>query len=171
MATPNKIEKFRDLETDFGTTIAEANWKKAVQLMNYINASYPIGRLLFFHATQSNLPHTPDSKYWQEVDGTMVSNVNSLLNGVTLPDYRDMFFRNIKTGETVLSTGGATTVNLTHDHGAVTGSTDPRTTFDADDGDERTVMTPHTHAVSSESMPAVSTIPLFIALKVYVRIV
>lgn len=170
MSTPNRIEKFRALEQDFGTTNAEALWKKVVRLMNYAEKSYPVGYVLFVHETQSLLPHVPDSKYWKAMDGTAVSNANSPINGVTLPDWRDKFFRCIKSGEVIFSESGANTVNLSHDHGGQTGVTDARTTFDADDGSDRTAMAAHQHAIASD-IGSVATVPLYIALKAYLRVV
>lgn len=170
MAEPNKIEKFKTLETDFGTTIAEALWKRAAQHINYFNKCYPIGMLMLFHETQPNLPATPDTRFWKLADGTAVVNANSVLNGVVLPDLRDQFLRHPATGEVVLSTGGVSTVNLAHNHGGLTGVTDNRGAFNMDGGDERSAAAPHAHTIASD-LGVVSTLPLFIALKVYVRIV
>lgn len=168
---PNKIEKFKEVEKDFGTSIAEALWKKAAQTLEYINASYPIGMLMFFHETQDNLPATPDSKYWQEVDGSTISNVNSPLNGVTLPDWRGKFFRHPASGEIVLSTGGSNTVNLSHNHGGITGIGDPRFRFQLDNGGERAMPQAHAHGINSDLSSTTSTVPQYRALKVYMRIV
>lgn len=169
MSIPNKISKFRALEEDFGTTNAVALWQKAAQLAGYINECYPIGMLLFFHETQDNLPGTPDSKYWQAADGSVVSNANSPLNGVTLPDYRNKFFRHPKSGEVLLSTGGTDSVNLSHNHTGSTALTDPRGIFEADSGGDHVGGAPHVHSISSD-LGITSTLPLYRALKVYIRI-
>lgn len=170
MANLTKVQKFSTLEKDFNTSVAEALWKKAIQTMNYIEKSYPVGMMLMFHATQSALPHVPDSKYWKECDGSVVSNANSPLNGVTLPDLRDKFFRHPSSGDTVMTSGGVNSVNLAHSHGGVTGTVDNRQFGQEDGDDHQDVSTPHAHSISSD-MGSVSTIPLYIALKIYIRIV
>ncbi len=174
MSLPVKVEKFTTLQKDFGTTIAVSLWKKAVQNMNYIEKSYPIGMILFVHATQDALPHLPDSKYWQELDGSTISNADSPMNGVTLPDCRNHFFRHPATGETVMTTGGANAVNLSHNHGGLSGLTDAREGLDLDDGGgdpHRAEMSPHQHAIASGGSSSTSTIPQYIALKAFIRII
>ncbi len=164
-----KPQRFTALEMDAYTSIAEALWKRAAQTQKYIEQSYPVGMLLMFHETQSNLPHAPDAKYWQLLDGSAVSNANSPLNGVTLPDLRDMFFRHPGTGEVVMAVAGSDSVNLAHTHGGVTGSTDDGA-FGQNDGGDHQDARAHTHSLSS-ALTTTSKLPKYIALKLYVRIV
>lgn len=169
MGLPTKVEKLKALENDFSTTVAVALWKKAAQLVNYLEQSYPIGYVLFVHGTQSNLPHLPNSKYWQEIDGTTISDINSPMNGVALADWRGKFFRHAKTGETIFSTGGANTLNLQHSHGGVTGVTNPRYANLMNDGSTNGDLAEHNHSISPDLSNPVTTVPLYIMLRTYVR--
>ncbi len=164
-------KSFRTSETDFGTTICEALWKKVIRTQHYLEKSRPVGMLMFFHATQDSLPETPDTNYWKLCNGTAVSNSNSLLNGVTLPDLRDKFLKHPRTDETVLVSGGADTVNLDHNHsGGVTGATDNRGIFQMDNGGDRWEGRNHQHTIAAQTM-TVSVVPSYIALQIWVRIV
>lgn len=172
MATiPNKIEKFYEAEKDEFTSIAQANWQKAAALLEYLNRSYPIGMLMFMHNSQDALPSTPDPKYWKFCDGTAVVNTSSPLNGVVIPDLRDKFVRHPKTGQAVLSTGGADTVNLNHNHGGLTGygfDAGGLTSKNGSDGWRQPVGY-HRHTIGA-AMGSVATTPPFRYLQVYIRI-
>lgn len=168
---PNQIVKFSDLEKDIFTTIAQANWQKAAAILEYVNASYPVGMLLFFFGSQDNLPAQPDSNYWQFCDGSVVSNVNSPLNGVALPDLRNKFMKHPSTGQPVLVTDGADSVNLSHNHGGTTGGNSDYGEIALDIGvDSGIAAGNHSHSISS-SMGSVSTVPAHLEVQVYMRIV
>lgn len=167
---PNTIQKFKDLEKDFGTSNAEALWKRAIQLMTYVEKSNPVGMLMFIHATQSNIPSLPDSQYWQLCDGSVVSNANSPMNGVTLPDLRDKFVRHPSSGEIQLSSGGQDIQSLQHNHGGFTGFTNPQEFLQMDNGGDRVETSNHRHTIGND-LGNVTTVPTYLALKVYVRIV
>jgi hypothetical protein len=167
---PNQVNKFTALEMDFGTTICPALWKKAAELAEYVNKSYPIGMLMFFNASQSNIPAQPDPLFWQFCDGSAVTNTNSPLLGQILPDFRNKFFRHPSTGETFLSQGGADSVSVAHDHGGMTGLASDWDSLNLDNGPWRAQaigMHQHTIAASSGS---VTTIPAYHELQVFVRI-
>jgi hypothetical protein len=168
---PVKIEKFVPAEKDEFSSIAQANWQKMSQLMEYLNRSYPIGMLLFFMATQDELPELPDPKYWQLADGSVVANSNSPLNGQTLPDLRDRFIRHPTTGEPALTYGGNPTVNTPHDHGGQTGFTSDVGASNLDSSNAVTgPVGYHNHSIGGSSNTNHSTIPQFRYLQVYVRI-
>jgi hypothetical protein len=170
VTTPKTVKKFRDLEADFGTSQAQALFQKAAQTVNYINACVPVGKILLFHATQDNLPEGIDTRYWQKMDGSAVTNPLSPLFGQTLPDLRKRFWRHPTTGETVHTLGGANTIDLTHNHGGYTGYTDDRDDFQMDNGEEKHEANVHRHSIANGS-GVVSTIPQYRELQVWVRIV
>lgn len=162
--------KFRDLEKDFSTSIAQALWLKASQNINSLNKAYPVGMLLFMVNSQSNLPATPNLGFWQLCDGSVVSNANSPLNGQTLPDLRNKFIRHPQAGDILFSTAGQDTVNLSHSHGGSTGSASDRNDFQLDNGGEVMEAGDHSHSIGS-AIGVVSTVPSYLELQCYVRIV
>lgn len=162
--------KFRDLEKDFSTSIAQALWIKAAQNINSLNKSYPVGMLMFMVNSQSALPATPDLNFWQLLDGSTVSNVNSPLNGVTLPDLRNKFIRHPQAGDSLFSIGGQDSINLGHNHGGQTGTTDDRNDFQLDNGGEQYEAGPHSHSIGG-ALGVVSIIPSYFEVQCYIRIV
>lgn len=170
VTTPAAVKKFRDVERDFGTTDAQALWQRAAQIVNYVAASQPVGRIMVFHATQPGLPFTPDTRYWQLLDGSTVTNPLSPLFGVTLPDARNRLVRHPAFSESVGSTGGSDTVNLSHSHGGFTDYTDDREDFQMDNGDERREANVHRHSIGA-GLSVLSIVPPYRALQLWVRIV
>lgn len=166
---PNKIEKFTDLQKDFGTSIAQSLWLKVGQLQNYINDSYPIGMLLFMVNSQDELPATPDLNYWKFCDGTVISNANSPMNGQAVPDFRNRFWRHQQTGEILLSVAGNDSLNFAHNHGGVSSSDPWFGTIDMDTGGERALPIPHSHPIAS-ALGVTSMVPPYFAVQVYVRV-
>ena len=167
---PQKIEKFSDLQKDFGTSISESLWIKMAQLQNYVNLSFPVGMLMFFEQTQSNLPSPPDSNYWKYCDGTAVTNINSPLLGVVVPDLRGKFWRAAGSTDILLSTGGANTGNFAHNHGGFSGFTYPFGTINLDNGGERVSPDNHRHTIGT-SLGISSIVPPYHEVQVYVRVV
>lgn len=171
ISVPNQVNKFRSQETDFGTTICPALWGKAAQIAEYINASYPIGMVLFIEGSQENLPAQPDPKLWQFLDGSVVNNPASPLNGVTLPDFRGKFFRHPISGEIVHSTGGSNSINLTHNHGGQTGNGSDWDSLRMDNGGERgQALGTHSHTIDNGNLDSVATVPAYHEVQCYVRI-
>lgn len=170
MLLPVKPVKFTDLDTNFGTTVAKALWYQAAQMLEYVNQSYPIGMLMFFEASQSNLPAQPDSRFWKFMDGTAVSNANSPLNGVTLPDLRGRFLRHPKTGEVALVNAGSDTRDLSHSHTGFTGYADNAGSQNTDDDSaDQPAAGLHRHTIGTASL-VVTIIPLSYELQVYMRV-
>jgi hypothetical protein len=114
---PNSIVKFNGLEKDLSTTVATALWKKVAGVQEYLNASVPIGKIIWFRAIQDLLPEMPDPKYWKELDGTVVSNVNSPFNGWTTPNLAGYFLKHPSGVEANQAASGSDTRNLGHNHG------------------------------------------------------
>lgn len=172
MATiPNKIDKFADLEKDAFSTIAQASWSKVAQLLEYANKSYPIGMLMFFYGGQELIPTQPDPTYWKFLDGTPVTNPNSPVFGETLPDLRGRFFKHPGTGQPVLVEAGANTIDLTHNHGGVTGYGSDYDSLRLNDGfDVAEARGNHTHLVGPGSSGVVDIIPAYREVQVYMRI-
>lgn len=168
---PNKIQKFKALESDLSTSIAQALWQKAAQICEYVNLSFPVGMLMYVNANQSALPSLPDPKYWQFCDGSTVVNALSPLNGQVLPDLRGKFFKHPATGQTTAVIAGNNSVALPHDHGGVTGVGTDWDSVRLDNGDERgQAIGGHTHTISAVT-PTFITIPAYLEVQVYIRIV
>lgn len=167
---PNTVTKFNGLEKDLSTSVSTALWKKAAEIAAYINASHPIGLIIWVRHTQELLPELPDPKYWKEMNGTAVSNSNSPLNGVVMPDLRGAYLKHPPTEGQNQTFGSSDTRNFSHNHGGVTGVTFPAGAFNADNDDERAGPFPHSHLIFGAL--GVSDIkPPYRGLRFYIRIV
>lgn len=170
VSIPNAVAKFKTLDKDLSTSVATALWKKSAEVMQYISASVPIGKVIWVRATQDLLPEMPDPKYWKELDGTAVANANSPLNGWVTPDIRGHFLKHPSISETNQTLGGADTRNLTHNHGGVTAAAWNGGAFNADNDDERAG--PFWHAHGIDNWVATFDIkPPYRDLRFYIRIV
>lgn len=171
MATvPNQIVKFTELEIDAFSTIAQATWQKAAGIIEYANKSFPMGMLLFFYASQENLPEQPDPKYWKYCDGSTIVNANSIYNGVASPDLRGRFFKHPGTGDTFPILDGSDTINIAHDHGGFTGPGADFGETQLDNGEERAgAFGTHIHSIASSS-GVITIIPAYREAQVFMRI-
>lgn len=159
-------------ESDFGTTAASFLWQKIINNQHFVEKCFPIGYVLFFHASQTYADGTPvtapNPEIWQPLNGTTVNDPDSPLNGVTLPDFRQKF---LKGSNTEGLTGGQLTINLQHNHGGATGVTDDRQPdSQADAGGGYNTGAPHTHSISSNWSTAEQITPPYIDLQAYIRI-
>lgn len=168
---PNTIQKFNAIDKDLSTTIATGLWKKAAQLLEYLNKSHPVGMIIWFRATQDLLPEMPDSKYWQEFDGSAVTNPLSPYFGLTLPNLSGRYFKHPSDLETVHTFGGSDTKNLNHDHDGNTGFTNPRGPFNGDNNNDRPGPYNHRHTIDDALSSAQDIKPLFRDLRIFLRIV
>ena len=166
---PNSIKKFKTLEDDLSTSIATALWQKAADLCEYINKSRPIGMVMWFNNNQDLLPGLPDPKYWKLCDGTAVNNPLSTLHGVVIPSVASRFVKHPSDFQSVFGVAGSDTRNFSHDHGGVSGYTNPRGAQNADNSDERAGPFNHRHTVHS-SLGTVDIMPPYIELRAYIRI-
>lgn len=173
MNLPNKPKNFSTVETNFGTTVAKGLWVQAAQMLEYVNASYPLGMLMYFYGSQASLPAQPDSRFWKFMDGTPVSNPDSPLYGLSFPDMRGIFVRHPTSTESVGNVNGLDQINLTHNHGGSTGTTDDRneikTNFDFGGDNLHAVSYSHTHTLDTTSL-TYNTKPISLEVQVYMRI-
>lgn len=168
------------LESDFGSTIAESIWRKVIQHINWMNAQFPIGMVMWFYQTTTTdafgnpspsglrVPAPPAT--WQLCNGGVVSNVNSPLLGVTLPNILERFPKGLPVGNSIGDIGGADSFVLAHNHGGAGSAVDgdfsaPRT----DNDDEVRGYNFHTHPITTHSV-TVSRTPFFLELQPYMRI-
>jgi hypothetical protein len=161
------------LETNFGTTIATAIWKRLVDHVNFVNHHMPVGMVIMVQQGASfgsiSWPLPTISSCWQFCDGSPVTNPDSPLYGQNVPDLTGRF---LKHGTTIGTLGGAETINLQHAHSGWTGVTldaefsNPRT----DDDNERKGFNNHRHGLSN-SLSTVSKVPIYGELQPYMRIV
>lgn len=159
-------------ESDFGTSAARYLWQKMINNHAFVEKSFPIGFVLSFYASQTFPDGTriqdPNPEIWQLLNGSTVNDPDSPLNGVVLPDFRDLFLK----GATQQGIqGGQYTINISHSHGGQTGVTDDReSTPYADSGNDYNTGSPHTHSMSSAWSSAENVIPPYIELQMYMRI-
>lgn len=169
-------ELLRNIETDFGTTIAEAIWRKILDNINWMNAQLPVGLVMFFYSDIRYAQTTLDNPgfiaapgpSWKAMDGSVVNDPLSPLNGVTIPNLLNYFPKHAQDGQIGII-GGHPTVTIYHDHGS-TGYTDTnehnRTT---DNNPEQRGPNVHNHGIFAEQW-TIANIPLYFTLQPYIRI-
>lgn len=166
---PNSIQKFGDLDQDLSTTVATALWRKMAQLQEYMNRSVPIGIIIMVRTNQELLPELPDPKYWKEMDGTVVNNTDSPLHGWVTHDLRGLFLKHPAEGQSANVLAGSDTINISHNHGGLTGNAYDIGPFEGDNDDERQGPYVHRHAINSWT-GVFNIVPSYNALKFYIRI-
>ena len=156
-------------EVDFGTTVCPSLWLKAINNLKFVEKSFPIGYVLFFYASQTNISGNaidkPNPEIWKELDGRVVNDIDSPLNGITLPDLRNRF---LKGSNTYGSFGGQETINLSHNHGGLTNYFNNRTSG-ADSGNNHTGGSNHAHPIGSNLSSNENVVPPFVSFAAYVR--
>lgn len=167
-----KPQRVFNNEADFGTSAARYLWQKMINNHNFVEKCFPIGFVLFFYGSQTyadgNLIESPNPEIWALLDGHVVNDPDSPLNGVTLPDIRNYFLKG-STTEGII--GGQNTINISHSHGGFTGVTDDRQPdVQADSGNDYNTGAPHQHAMSSAWSTVENVIPPYVELQMYMRI-
>lgn len=161
----------KTFEADFGTSIAQTLWQRIVDHLNWLNAALPVGSVLYFYSSQTyangNQIAGP-SACWQICDGSAVSNPNSPLFGISLPDMRQRF---LKGSDSPDQYGGSDTVNLAHSHGGATGAVfDGENNFDSGGDNEQGGPSFHNHPIFSD-LGVITRLPPYVELQPYMRIV
>ena len=165
-----KPELLKSLEVDFGTSIAQSVWQRIAWQLNFMNASVPIGLIMYFYQSQtlangSPIP-TPVGS-WQFCDGGSITDPDSPLQGQNTPDFRLVFQKH---DTPILTTGGVATQNLAHNHGGFTGfTTDLENNFRSGLGGDKARGNNHRHAILSD-LGNISVLPPYIELQPYMRI-
>lgn len=169
---PNKRPTpLKSFEVDFGSTIAEAVWRRIVQSINWYNDAFPVGSIMSFYKSQTfasggaiPLP----IGLMQFCDGAAIANANSPLFGQSTPDFREKFLK----GATSIGTlGGNLTLNLAHSHGGIT-NTENDTDSSAprvDSGAEKEEPHNHAHFISGD-LGAQSLVPPYVDLQNYMKV-
>lgn len=165
-----KPEILKALESDFGTTISASIWMKLINNQNWIEKSLPIGAILFFYNSQTKADSSPierpNANIWIELKGQTISDPNSILNGQTLPDLRDLF---LKGASVQGSVGGQSTLNIQHSHHGVTGYTDDRQEQNANRGTKFQTGALHCHPLGLVWSTAEPIIPKFFSMQTFMR--
>jgi hypothetical protein len=163
----------KDLEVNFGTSVANAIWKKMVAHQNYINANVPIGLIIhFFGSGVYPLAGTfitePDSN-WQYCDGSVVTNTASPLFGENVPDLRGRFLKGAALAGVL---GGASIFSLAHNHGGATGTVVDidTSTVHTQRGSDVNMYSWHNHPIAND-LGVFSKLPFYMELQPYMRIV
>lgn len=167
-----KPQKMFTHETDFGTSAARYLWQKMINNQNFVEKCFPIGYVLYFYASQTYANgspiETPNPEIWALLDGHTIVDSDSPLNGVALPDLRNLF---LKGATTQGLTGGQSTININHSHGGITGTTDDRQPdVQARSSGGYQTGAPHYHSMSSAWPTNENVIPPYVELQLYVRI-
>ncbi|MDZ4810774.1 MAG: hypothetical protein SGI96_21265 [Bacteroidota bacterium] len=166
-----KPELLKNLEVDFGTTIAQSIWQRVAWQLNFMSASVPIGLIMYFYQSQTlagggSIPAPVGT--WQFCDGVSITDADSPLFGQNTPDFRLL----IKKQDTpILTTGGVATHDLAHDHEGFTGFTTDLEAgnFRTDFGFDKAQGNSHRHAILS-ALGDISTLPPYVELQPYMRI-
>lgn len=116
---PTLYTSFFDSEFAVEAPISEEVVRKMIQNCNMLSRLAVVGQVAM---VQPNIPGSiiPSAEQFRFCDGSVLSNGDSALDGQTIPDMRDKYVRAASTTTTNDDVGNAT-INLTHDHGGVTG--------------------------------------------------
>ena len=168
-----KPAAIKNMEVDFGTSIATGLWQRIAQQLNWIEKNMPIGMVIWFYdsMTYAGGPNVPDPKAtnWQFCDGSAITNPNSPMFGQNTPDLRGLYQKgsNIVAPFTLT---GVPSINLSHNHGGSTGITcDLEGNNDTDDSDEKPAGNCHSHSVSG-ALGVYTLDPPHVELQPYMRI-
>lgn len=167
-----KPETLRDIEIDFGTSIASSIWRKVVDNYQWVEKSVPVGFILFFYGEITEADGTPkdppNPDIWGYCDGSIINDPDSPLNGQALPNLIDLF---PKGSDTIGTLGGQSTIDISHSHGGATGATDDTTKpfFTADNGNDRREGSLHTHSMNTKWPTDEPIIPKYFSVQPYMR--
>jgi hypothetical protein len=166
-----KPELLSSHEVDFGSSIAQSIWAKIGNFHNWTNTNIPVGFLMFFHGSQTLADSTPielpNPNLWVLCDGQQIVDADSPINGQFTPDLRKVF---IKGASVSGNTGGAETVNLSHNHGnTLVNENDESGTSNARTGGDYRAGSNHTHSVDTQWSSAEPILPPYRDLQIYLR--
>lgn len=165
-----KPETLKGLEVDFGTSTAASIWRKIVNNQTWVERALPIGAIIFFHESITEADGTPkdppNPDIWIFCNGQIINDSDSPLNGQAVPNVLDLF---PKGSESQGLTGGNSTLNIQHNHGGRTGTTDDRADTNADADNDRSTGSPHYHSMDNKWSTAEPIIPKYTALQGYMR--
>lgn len=167
---------FKSIERDFGTTVAASLWSKIARHFSWYNLNVPVGLVMFFHGAQRLADGTPGTLIdqplageWQFMDGSVVSNSESPLDGETLPNLRERF--PFHDSSTIGITGGSDVIDLAHTHGiaVVNDRTDVSNLRSSDSDIDVAHGGLHTHPVGTD-LTTVFKRPRYQELQAFIRI-
>jgi len=165
-----KPETIKALESDFGTSVASSIWRKIINNHTWVERAYPVGTVLFFHESITEADGTPkdppNPDIWKFCDGSAIVDSDSPLNGQNTPNVLDLF---PKGSSTQGLTGGNSTLNIQHNHGAGTGVTSDALGPFADVGSDHNTGSFHNHSIDNRWSTVEPIIPKYTALQAYVR--
>ncbi|RYZ74567.1 MAG: hypothetical protein EOP09_00265 [Proteobacteria bacterium] len=173
---PAVFNSIDDKEVEFGRPVTEETVRKMIQNCNMLAALAPIGSMIHFNSRQPGVTQFPDPTIYQISNGGEITEATSPLRSIGedlrfTPDMRNRYVRGAPS-LAACGYGGNATVDLSHDHGGITGLTFAPVT--ANDGNERRSWNAnfpgHDHPISSDLSTAE---PLDVAhqeLAVYLKI-
>jgi len=158
------------VETDFGSTISKGTWKKLLDFQMWMNRALPVGMILSFFSSQTDIVNNPiqapNPANWQWCDGSPVSNVNSVLFGQNMPNFKEKFLKGFHSGGI---DGGSATIDLSHNHGGVTGIATDRANPASEAGSDSRNGSPHTHAISTSLTNPENFVPPYLEVQYFMR--
>lgn len=165
-------ELLKDMEVNFGSTVAKAIWTRMIDHINWVNAHFPLGMIVFVHKniTPNSIswPTLEIKSNWQFCDGSIITHPDSPMLGQSVPDLRNKF---IKHSATIGQTGGTETFNLSHNHTGWTGFTldADYSALRTDSGDQEHTFSNHHHPISSD-LGTFTKLPPYHELQPYMRV-
>lgn len=156
-----------DTTGEYGDLVSVETFAAIADAVNYLIDSMPVGSIVPIFVGFPGVP-TPDPAFWQECDGSIVTNGNSPLFGEAVPDHTDgRYLKGASTIGEVGNFGGSLTKNLAHDHGGRTDVKEFERRSDSDDDGWN--VRDHDHSVPSD-MGEIEFEPAHIRIKHYIKI-
>lgn len=163
-----------DDEAALGDLLSVELFTKIATNLNYLIDSVPAGEIAAILYGLPGVP-APDPKYWQECDGSAITEEASPLRGGNTPDAATAgrYLRGYDSIGNVGTTSGSNTKDLSHSHGGATGiiaGIDPEEFHTDADNDQFNSTPYHTHTIASDLSAAQNFEPVHIRVRLYLKI-
>lgn len=155
---------------DLGDLVSVEAFKQIAENINYLLDTMPVGSMVMIMVGLPGVPE-PDPTIWKELDGTEITEENSVMFGENAPDFVSgdgKYMRGYSTVGSIGNYGGSNTKDLHHDHGG-TEVFDPPTSGDQD-SDENTCPGDHMHNMNTALTTLINFEPVHIRIKHYIKI-
>lgn len=164
----SKYTPMDDDDTQYGDLMSVESFSAIATNINYLIDSVKPGKIYMVAVGIPGVPD-PDPRFWQECDGSMITDENSPLRGHETPDYSDVgrYMRGYATIGEVGNYAGSHTKNLAHSHGGATGGT---STEGTDNDDDMWNTRSHTHTISSDLNSPINFEPAHVRIKHFIKI-
>lgn len=163
-----------DDDVKAGTLVSVETFSSIADNINYLMDSAAVGKIAIILYGLPGVP-IPNPKYWQEVDGSEVTEEDSPIRGTTLPNnkLRGQYLRGCDVIGDVGNHGGDNLKNLRHNHGGTTtilADVDPETLHTNQDNDQYNCTPFHTHTLLGDLSATQNFEPAHIRIRTYMKI-